>query len=304
MKRIFLLILLLVLISISVPAFAQQEISFEVVQVQFWPEYDQPTMLVIYTIELPADIQLPVDVTILIPADVGEPNAVAVAQGDQLLTAEYTREMTGEWAEIVVVADTNLVHIEYYDPGLSFDNFDRAYDFSWNGRYATSDLIVRVQIPVGAVNMDFSEDMGSPQAASDGLSYYLRGFGPMEAGEKFDFSMSYQKSSSTLTLDALIDENSPVNAPTNEQSGLFSSTPSWLWYLIGFGAILMAAGVWVLIKGSTKSSKSKKNSYKQKKRSSAKARANKKPARYCHQCGTAAYVDDKFCRECGQKLRV
>ena len=177
MKRIFLLTLLIVLISISVPVLAQQAISFDVVQVQFWPEYDRPSMLVIYTIELPENISLPVDIRIQIPADVGAPNAVAVAIDEQLLTADYTLEVVGDWTELIVTADSNVLHIEYYDPGLEINNLDRAYDFSWIGSYAVDELIVRVQSPIGAAQMEFSSDLSAPEQASDGLSYYLGYFG-------------------------------------------------------------------------------------------------------------------------------
>ncbi|MEN8241976.1 MAG: zinc ribbon domain-containing protein [Chloroflexota bacterium] len=304
MKRIFLLTLLVVLISISVPVSAQQEITFEVVQVQFWPEYDRPSMLVITTIELPENISLPVNISVRIPADAGEPNAVAVAKGEQLLTAAYTREVVGDWAELVVTADSNVLHIEYYDPGLEIDELDRAYDFSWIGLYAVDELIVRVQTPIGAAEMEFSSDLGVPELASDGLSYYLGNFGALEAGEQFDFSMAYQKNSSTLTVDAFADQTSVSEPAPSEATGLLSNAPDWLWFVVGIGVILIAMGIGFLLKDSSKSTKHKKSKYTQKKQAAASSRTGKKGSKFCHKCGNAALAGDKFCRECGEKLRV
>ena len=304
MKRILLLIFLIMLISISVPVFAQQAISFEVVQVQLWPEYDRPSMLVIYTIELSENISLPVDVIVKIPADAGIPNAVAVAEGDQLLTAEYTREVVGDWAELVVTADSNVLHIEYYDPGLEINSFDRAYDFTWIGSYTVDELIVRVQSPIGAASMEFSSVLSAPEQASDGLSYYLGYFGPLETGEQFDFSLEYQKSSSTLTVDSFANQN-PVSEPApSEVNGVLRNAPSWLWFVVGIGVLLIGMGVWFLFKDSSKGTNHKKSKYTQKKQSAASSRDSKKASKFCHKCGTGALPGDKFCRECGEKLRV
>jgi hypothetical protein len=304
MKRILWLTLLIVLISISVPVFAQQQITFDIVQVQFWPEFDRPSMLVITSIELPEDTVLPVEVSVQIPADVGEPNAVAVAKDDQLLTAEYTREVVGEWAEIVVTADSPFLHIEYYDLDLSFDNFERTFDYSWVSDYAVNELIVRVQVPTGVPKMNFSAEMGFPELANDGLSYYLGNFGPLAAGEQFDFSLDYQKSSNILTVDALSNQNNVADPAAEENSGWLSDAPAWVWLLVGAGVILIALGAWFLVKDSLGSSKRKKPKYKQRKRTPASSKTNKKASKFCHQCGTSALSGDKFCRECGEKLRV
>jgi hypothetical protein len=291
--------------SLAVPVSAQQLLTLETVQVQFWPEFDRPAMLVIYTIDLPEDTSLPVNVTLRIPADVGEPNAVAVAVDDRLLTTEYTRTVDGDWADIVVVADSTRVHVEYYDSGLTFDNNKREFDYSWPGTYPVSDFIVRVQAPVGASEMAFSEVMEGPQIASDGLGYYLGSFGSLDMGEGFDFSLSYQKGDSLLSFDALSNQDGvPVPEPT-DQGGFFSDAPPWVWAIVGIGVVLIGMGAWSLISDSGRKSKKTRSSYKKKRsRAGTPERASKKPAKFCHNCGTAAQSGDKFCRECGQKLRV
>jgi hypothetical protein len=305
MKRIVWLIMVLVMLGLVVPVSAQQEIALETVQVQFWPEFDRPSMLVIYTIELPADTPLPVNVTLQIPADVGAPNAVAVAEGDRLLTAEYTREVDGDWADIVVVAETDTVHVEYYDSGLTIDGIEREYDFSWLGTYAVNDFIVRVQTPIGARNMSFSSEMSGPEIASDGLGYYLRSFGPLGLGERFEFSFAYQKSDNTLSFDALANQEGLITPDKSDQGGFFSDVPPWVWAIVGVGVILVGIGGWSLISDSNKKSKKSQSSYKKKRsRAGTPGRASKKPAKFCHNCGTPAKAGDKFCRECGKKLRV
>ena len=63
---------------IPVSIHAQDEVRLAYLQVDLWPEYDRPEMLVILRASLAADVSLPVDVTFRIPAAVGDPNAVAV----------------------------------------------------------------------------------------------------------------------------------------------------------------------------------------------------------------------------------
>lgn len=292
MRRFFVLLGLVVLVGIAMPAAAQQVITFESVQVQLWPEYDQPAMLVIYTIELAEGTALPAEVRVRIPAAAGEPNAVAVAVDDQLLTTPYTRETSGEWSEIVITTDSRVLHVEYYDPGLRFDGRSRAFDYTWPEGISVGELIVRVQVPPGSANMQFSAAMGTPLVSSDTLSYYTRSFGPVAENEGFDFSLSYSKSSDRLTVDTLAGEGS-------------ASRPWWVWLLVGLGVVLIGAGGWFYFNDTKKSAKKARSKYARKKGSaSRKASVGKKAARFCHNCGSASQAGDKFCRECGEKLRV
>lgn len=294
MRRFVFLLLLVVMVGAVNPAAAQQVITIESVQVQFWPEYDRPSMLVIYTVELAADVELPTNVTLKIPADVGAPNAVALAVDGRLLTAEYTREVVGEWAEIVVTTDSPVIHVEYYDQGLSFDGRDRTFDFTWLGAYAVGMLNVRVQVPPGATGWSFSESIGFPQPSSDGLDYYMVNLGAVDAGTPFNFSLAYTKSSNVLTVDALADPGSAE-----------ASTPVWVWFLIGGGVLLIGLGGWFFVKDSAKTSKKGSSKYARKRAGGSRtSRGGEKAAKFCHSCGNPALAGDKFCRECGEKLRV
>jgi hypothetical protein len=289
MRRLFLTLGILLIFLAVTPAFAQQGLVLESVQVQFWPEYDDPAMLVIYTIELSADTPLPVEVRVPIPTTAGAPNAVAVAFEGRLVTRDYTREVEGEWADIIVEADSPIIHVEYYDPGLVFDGRERTFDYVWAGGYAVNAFGVRVQSPVGASNMSFSVEMGLPQTADDTLSYYSGSFGSLSAGEQFSFSMAYQKSSSRLTIDAL-------------EGG---TTAWWIPLLVGLGVVMLGLGGWFYINDSSKSKKKSKSKYARKRsRGTRTARPTGGPARYCHSCGSKSQRGDKFCRECGEELRV
>ncbi|MEK6220761.1 MAG: hypothetical protein N2D54_00755, partial [Chloroflexota bacterium] len=57
--------------------FAQAQPSFSSVVVQLWPEYDRQEVLVIYSITLADDTQLPAQITVNIPIAAVVPTAVA-----------------------------------------------------------------------------------------------------------------------------------------------------------------------------------------------------------------------------------
>ena len=104
MRRYYLALLIIILIACTplLPALAQSEVKLSSMEVDLWPEYDRPNVLVIYRITLPPTTTLPVDLSFRIPAAAGEPSAVAVrqmsAQGEAGLSVE--RVFGWPWATI------------------------------------------------------------------------------------------------------------------------------------------------------------------------------------------------------------
>ena len=138
MQKRFFIFLILGLIFL-VPAAQAQEISgLAELEVDLWPEYDRPDVLVIYKAKLPANVSLPVDVTLKIPAASGEPYAVAVRQMDgALLNAAYDRQVQGDWALITITATMPEIQLEYYDPQITMEGGGRRdYTYVWPGNYA------------------------------------------------------------------------------------------------------------------------------------------------------------------------
>lgn len=172
-SKLLLFFTLLALLTLPPLARAQESLRFETMQIDLWPEYDQPAMLVIYRARLTADIQLPVEVGIRIPAAVGDPNAVAVRQdGGQLFNAEYTRVAEGDWATIFFSARFREIQIEYYDPLIERQGDTRQYQFVWPGDYPIDNLRILVQQPTGAENVTTFPRLSSITQDAFGLSYY------------------------------------------------------------------------------------------------------------------------------------
>lgn len=119
MKKITWSILILAVLLIPFPAFSQSATRLSNLVVDLWPEYDRPSVLVIYHATLAAETNLPTELTFRIPAAAGEPNAVAVRQPDgQLFSVDYETQISGEWELITFTATLPEIQLEYYDPGL------------------------------------------------------------------------------------------------------------------------------------------------------------------------------------------
>jgi hypothetical protein len=86
LRKSYSLLILLCLVGMTagLSAFtvlAQDDVSFSKLEIDLWPEYDRPEVLVIYRISLDPAASLPADLTLRIPVD-AQVNAVAARQAD------------------------------------------------------------------------------------------------------------------------------------------------------------------------------------------------------------------------------
>ena len=92
MRKLFVIVLILFLGLFPASALAQTENSFSSISVQLWPDYDQPSMLVIYHYVLGEDIPLPTSLELKVPLQASI-NAVAIADGSgNLRTTDYDKK--------------------------------------------------------------------------------------------------------------------------------------------------------------------------------------------------------------------
>ncbi|MGD2026635.1 MAG: zinc ribbon domain-containing protein [Anaerolineales bacterium] len=304
MKRttLILTVFLAIIIGFSGTAQAQTGLLVESVQIQLWPEYDRPSMLVIFSIELSPDQAIPAPVSVRIPAPVGEPTAVAVLADSGLVTSEYTRTVEGGWAEITLEANSRFIQIEYYDPALSQQDQPRSYEFVWSTDFEINELTIGVKQPPTASGMEIVPDLGAGATATDGLLTFTRNLGSLPAGQEVQVSLSYTKADNSLVV-----ENAP-QAPVIESPAAAPSDPSvfpdWAWVIVGLGVVVLAAGAVIYFRSTGNAPDS---SYKRKKKragSRSEGRASRAGTVFCHKCGTRAQSGDKFCRSCGTKLRL
>jgi hypothetical protein len=284
-RIVFLSLIILSLVPAS--ASAQEEINLNTLQVDLWPEYDKPEMLVIYRIQLSEDVQLPTNLSFRIPVDAGEPNAVA---DGELGDTDYERRVEGSWAIITFTTSSLFAQLEYYDPGLTKEGSTRSFTYTWPGDYQVNNLQMSVQQPYDAQSLNIFPAMGSPQPGDDGLMYHSVNFGSLSEGQEFELTLEYQKASDALSISLLASLVQP------EPQG--SEASGWLPWAIGVvGVGLIGFGVYSYTQGAQR-----KSGYRRSSRVRTRS-AGRKGSVYCHNCGTQSQAGDKFCRDCGVKLR-
>ncbi len=304
-RKINSLIILLTLLSFSVPVNAQQAISYSAVVVDLWPEFDRPEMLVIYHLTLSPSVSLPADVTLQIPASVGEPSAVAVRQADgALFTVQYQRSVRDQWAEINLTATTPDIQLEYYDSSLTKDGDVRNFIFRWSTDISPDSFLIDVQQPIGATGLKITPPLGSGVTGTDGLTYFSGEVSSLLDGSIFEIDVSYEKQGDELSMkDVQVQPGSSLDTNVAGQSKPVQTYLPWI--LGGLGAAFIVGGVlWYWQSGIRHPLRPKQRERRRSSISSETQDAEEPGQIYCHQCGKRATVGDRFCRVCGSKLRI
>lgn len=296
MRRLtFLVPIILFLVPLSVSA--QGEVTLDTLQIEFWPEYDRPEILVIYTILLSEDVQLPVILSFRIPAEAGDPFVVADGEvGDKVI---YERTVEGDWGIISFTTNSTTIIIEYYDPNLTKEDSARNFTYTWPGDYPVNNMSVVIKQPLDAVSMQATPQLDGSQREEDGYLYFYKELNAMSTGQKFEITVEYEKQSDVLSQELEITQPSTANQPPLTDPTP-DSTSMMKWLAIGLGVLGLAILGHSVISLNQRSSRpaSRKRS-----RSRSRSSGGGEAGGYCHNCGTKAQSGNKYCRDCGTKLR-
>jgi hypothetical protein len=272
----------------------------ERLEVALWPEYDQPDVLVILRGVLSSSVELPAHVEIPVPAAYGEPSAVAIkGPQDQLLAAEYQRRVQGDWATIVMEAESAGIWIEFY-ADLTYEGDKRSFTFFWPGGVDIGEFQYEIQQPRGVANIQVTPS-GVAGVQNDGLIYYSSTYGSRSAAAQALISLAYEKQGSELTINAQpsIDRPDEVRGETPDLSKMLP-------YILGVvGLVLITAGAIIYLRfKQVDSAASQARKRMRRRRPTVKNReeVDASPV-YCHLCGAQAGASDHYCRRCGAQLR-
>jgi len=306
-KRI--LVILALAVSLFTPAFTLQEENPVVIsrmEIDLWPDYDRPHVLVMYRIQISNETRLPVRISLRMPAKAISPYKVATRDLDGLLyNLEYSLEPQGSWYQIVMTTSSNELYIEYYDPRIVRNADERNYDFSWICDYPIERLIVKVQEPKNTTGLLISPSMGLGELnISDDLTYYSRDFGPLPTGITFNAEISYTRTSAELSA-----SNLPVAAatPFYDNTGFSQTISKAITQVLDNRSLVVAgsliiAGILLMLVVSFVAG-SWINPF------ARFSKGNQKPGtltedlgtqiQYCPHCGKRVYPGDRYCRGCG-----
>lgn len=284
---------------------AQNEPEMDSVMVDLWPEFDRPSMLVIFHLTVSPQTKLPLQVELRIPTDAGAPHAVAVKQPDgSLITVPYTLKAEGEWTRVIFQATTPDVQLEYYDPNLVMDEADRTYVYTWPGDYPVGSFGIEVQRPAGAEGMQIKPGMVGARQGSDGLTYYSMNVGSLSKGQEFEITITYTKTNDELSINSMpVEPSAPLEGSTPVSASLTSLLP-WIIGILGL-TLIVGGGIWYWQSGRQKTQPTKPRRSRKKTPAHPVTDDNSGTGfTYCAQCGKRASAGDRFCRACGTPLKI
>lgn len=303
MRKWLLSLILLLPFLLAGQVLAQTPVTFTSLKIDIRPEYDRPSVLVIYDIELPPSA-LGSQISLRIPESAGAPFALAYGPGDgSLFDLQYTRQVSGEWAFIDFSPPMAFIRLEFYDPDILMDSSSRSFNYVWPGDYAINELTVMIMQPWSATGMKISPGQWESRVDSDGLTIFRSVIGPIPQGEEIELKLSYQKSTNDLTTEHLIiqaSESIPEPAGTSFDWQKFIP-----WVLGILGAAMLGGGLfWYWHTGRQEKPVARnRHSRTSSTPSEASALVGDIQSAYCHQCGNRTSPSDLFCRACGTRLR-
>lgn len=311
MKRtIFLLIAVLLFPATLVQG--QTAVTLQTLNVELWPDYDREAVLVLLTGTLASNTPLPATLTLPLPPN-ADFNVVARITPENVMSDQGMTPIVGEDA-VTFSLDETRFRVEYYQPYTATNN-QRSFTFNWLSEMAVEQMNVTLQQPFTATEVTTVPPAANISEGQDGLTYHILPSRAVAAGDSYSLEIGYTMSVPTLTADfleeaAAAQEELPIldAVPVQDEGSAFD----WPTLLIGLGVlILVATAVWYFVNNRNANKTSRparpkpQRTQKQtaKKTAVTKSEPTQNKANFCHQCGESLQASDKFCRNCGTKVK-
>ncbi|WP_299026708.1 zinc ribbon domain-containing protein [uncultured Thermanaerothrix sp.] len=284
---------------------AQAGVALESLEIDLWPEYDRPEMLVIYRMSLANTVKLPAQVELRIPAAAGAPYNVAYEDTDGMLyNLSYTTRVEGGWLRVTFTTPAPVLQVEYYDPGLKKEGTKRTYEYLWPGDYAVKDLSIVVQQPLTATAWSLTPGTASPVKGNDGLVYYHYPVGELRAGTSFVLRLQYEKPDDRLSAPMQsVQPIAPIESAASDLGRSWYTLPWVMVISVGFVLILAGSIWWWTLTRQRPGMAARRSRHASRTTPSRPRELTPSQALYCPSCGRRVQAGDRFCRTCGTRLQ-
>ena len=303
MKRWFAIIALMLVLLLPSQAGAQGEIGLDTLNVSVWPEYDTPTVLVIYRISLSPQVSLPAEFTVHLPANVGKLSALAVGETAETVSdrgVDYTFTPGSDFAKVTIKAAARFVQIEYYDSNLVKNGSDHQYTFEWQADLNVNSFHFELRQPLQSSNLKVEPALSDAVIDSEGFGVSNFSQTGVKVGQKLAFKIQYQRDTDAPSTSFLkIQSSTPLDQTLPGQSTWMTYLP---WGLGALGVSLLLIAGWVY----WTTSRNNRSSGIARKRHAGRGSAEPDDSGqqvHCSQCGKRAQSGDRFCRACGARIR-
>ncbi len=285
MKRIsFFILIFFILMPVSA-GFAQNPVgAIDALVVNFWPDYDRPSVLVLLTGTLAEDTKFPADVTLPLPKT-ARINAVARIDGSDGMMKDDIVFNTGPAGRLTFTTSEFRFRVEYYFP-YTVNNNRRSFDFTWLADLSVNKFQLRVQQPISASSLSTEPATANMVRGENGFDYQIFSERAVPAGETFSLHVDYEMTTDRLSVESL----SPPK--TDGQTSGTGINLAFAAIVIG-GLIVVVSLVWQLAsrRPSPLNNKSADTRVEKRKRSG-----------FCRNCGEPVGEGDSFCSVCGTEL--
>ena len=297
--------MLLLILSLALIPSAQAQSpadTLDSLEIELWPDFDRPAVLVLLTGTLADDTPAPATVTVPLPNE-ATLNAVAYVNAVSGQLENVDDVDSSAPGLITFTTPSPTFRLEYYLP-YSLEGDRREFTFDWSSDLTIDQLLTTVQQPAEASEFSLSPASDQPTAGQDGLMYHPLATRALPAGEAFSVTASYNLDSDQLTSDVLGAQQPPVEGPLpvigdavpEEASGL-----NWaLVAIVAGGLIIVAAVAWFLY---TSNQTGRKRSPRPRPVRSSKQSPSASQVQFCHNCGQPVEAEDRFCRACGTAVK-
>jgi hypothetical protein len=266
-------------------------------KISIWPEYDQPTVLVMFDGTLADATNLPREIPVLIPASASL-TVTTYENTDGTLAAEQPYKSTDQgdgYKRVTFSVKTAQYHVEYYD-NLLRGAPDKAMDVSFKAAAPVDQLTFDIQQPLKATN--FSVNPAAPTTRNDnGFNYYTLPFSSLALGQVVTAQVKYTKTAPDPSVSAT-PAAAPATAPVPVSSpSIWSNTYIvFAVVLLGFAAVLG----FLMLRARSPRWAAVGAGAARRTRSGRQVAGNRI---YCTQCGRELGPEDNFCPKCGAARR-
>lgn len=311
-RAVFVITVILLLTAVTaLPVGAQDAPVIQQAELRLWPEYDDPGLLVIFSGSFEPKTTFPMQVAFPIPAGARNVQATFINESGTLISRPFEIED----GRLTYELPSANFHIEFYlDRALSGDQ--RTISYTMAAPYAIQALTISVQQPARSTGFALTPAADSSEQGADGLTYHILNRQDVAAGERLDLVLSYSKPDTGLTAPqlAVTTPDAPAQSETSRPAAATGSTNLLPWFLIGLGAVLLAASLTYWFLSQRRRAGPSFSASGQTPDAGAKTPPAVRPgtsrtaaagdvAAYCTNCGNQLRADDRFCSQCGSPRR-
>ena len=293
------------------PTGAPSQTSISVLNVDIWPEHDDPRVLIIYRGQLSAGVTLPYALTFAIPSS-GQVNAAAYrSSAGALLSADYQYRQDGNRLQVTFTVPERAFQFEYY-ADLVKGRPQRSLAAEVVFPLPVDTMRVSVEQPLRATAFVLTPRAHGTTTTPAGLTHHLYTVLRWPAGRVWSVRVTYQKADETPSLPRA------VAGPSGQQAARPGSGMTvWTWAAIGVAilGVMSLAAFWLVRRreqgrGGPTAQAASRRAADVKRAGAAKPGGGPKDARrpdpsipvYCTNCGRRAGPGDRFCARCGRAL--